>query len=878
MTSDTRAKVIYIVVIAVLVALSGCISISTDSSAADPRIFTLGMGEPVTSANPFVGIYGSDYLFYSYVYDHLMFPDEDGVQTPNLASSWWFMDGTLAAAMGSDFMTLTHNNTPSDWPLGSIWEYNLTQNVFWNDGSPFTADDVVFTIKIQTGAGYITYWAYLPYTKWMDRCEKINDYKVRIFFADRSTNFPTQIAWGNSISIPIMPEHIFGAYPDCYIAQSWNGIPAVGTGPFKGTASLANEIIAKESITLVKNPYYDFTDSGVRKGLGGVYARTNEIDKLIMKFYSEEQPLVLDLKAGNLDVCEVTASNYYALKDDPNKPPELTLVSIYSPTVYSKISHFNVNPGAPTTLNPARMDPALLRAVALATNKTYICDVVFKGLATPGVGILSPVWPQYHWSPPHNELSTFNVTDGSGNIIWSYTKPLDEVMAFNLTLANEILDQAGYVWTDGSHTQRKIGTLAADRLVNLGIIGDPSTALNKLLDFEDVYGIEVFEDKEISEYLSNEWANIGVKLTQTLVDIGTWYAVVYGFQYHFAESYWSGDVDPNYLMYIMTSYAMDGWNEFGTMDATYDHYYDMQASTMSYTERKYWIDKCQEWQYLAGGAMIYTAYPKTCFAYNDGLRWSNWGNWTLHPGFAIDHFWGETPLFYHLTYGGSAAVDTIPPVTSISLSGSSGTMGWYISPVNVTLSASDGSGLNWTKYRLDGGSWQTYSSKVAISIDGSHTLEYYSQDTVGNTETVKNADIRIDQSAPVSNATVSGINVTINSSDVSSGVKMTRYVIDNGTWNDYNDTFAVSTGGNHTVKFYSSDNAGNIEDIRSVWVNNGDGGDNDGAGGNTQGLPPELIAIGIVAAITVILISILAYARYRKKSGDGGGSPPPPSD
>jgi ABC-type transport system substrate-binding protein len=878
MTSDSRAKTLYIVAIIFLFVLSGCISISTDSSAADPKIFTMGLGEPVTSANPFVGIYSSDYLFYSYIYDYLMFPNEDGVATPNLASSWWFMNGTMAAAMGSDFSTLTHNNTPSDWPLGSIWEYNLTQSVYWNDGEPFTADDVVFTIRIQTGAGYINYWAYQPYTKWMDRCEKINDYKVRIFFADHSTKSPVQIAWGNCLSIPIMPKHIFGAYPDAYIAQNWTGIPAIGTGPFKGTSSLPNEIIAQESITLEKNPYYDFTESSVRKGLGGVYARTNEIDKLVMKFYSEEQALVLGIKTGILDVCEVNAFNYIALKNDPNKPPELTLVSIYSPTVYSKISHFNVWKGASASLNPTRLDPALLRATAIATNKSYICDSIFGGLATPGVGILSPVWPQYYWNPPHNVLSTFNVTDGSGNIIWSYTKPMDDAMAFNLTLANQILDQAGYVWTDASHTQRKVGALAADRLVNLGIIGDPSTALNKLLDFEDVYEIEVFEDKEISEYLTNEWAHIGVKITQKPVNVGVWNQLVYGFQYLFTESYWSGDVDPNYLMYVMTSYAMDGWNEFGTVDATYDHYYDMQASTTNFTERKYWMDKCQEWQYLAGGAMIYTAYPKTCFAYNDGLRWSNWGNWSTHPGLAIDHCWGETPLFYHLTYGGSAAVDTIPPVTSISLSGSSGTMGWYLSPVNVTLSASDGSGLNWTKYRLDGGSWQTYSSNVTISTDGSHVLEYYSQDTVGNTEMVKNADIRIDRAAPVSNATVSGTNVTINSSDASSGVKIIRYVIDNGTWNDYNDTFAVSTAGNHTIKFYSSDNAGNIEDIRSVWVNNSNGGDNDGSDANTQGLLLELIAIGVIVAIAVIAISIFAYTRYRKKSKNGGGSPPPPSD
>ena len=666
---DILRKTILSIFIAGLFGLTAIQALTLNTGAAEEvKTFYIGMGESVTSANPFVGIYDSDYLFYSYIYDYLIFPDEDGIPTPNLASSWWYMNGITAASSGSDFSTLAHSQNATDWPLGSIWEYNLTENVFWNDGNPFTADDVVFTIRIQTGAGYINYWAYQPYTKWIEHCEKIDDYKVRIFFADRYTHNPIRIAWGNSISMPMMPKHIFGGFTDAYIAQNWTGIPAVGTGPFKMTLP-SPSMITMESTILVKNPYYDFDDNGTRMGLGGVYNRTNPIDKLVMKFYAEEQTLIVDLKTKKLDATEVTSTNYLALKNDANKPKELTLVSMNSATVYSKISHFNVNPNASgyddgyyySQLNPARLDPALLRATAIATNKSYIVDAIFKGLATPGVGILSPVWPQYYWTPPHDEMSTFNVTDGSGNVIWSYTLPLDEVMSFNLTLANEILDEAGYVWTDSAHTLRKVGPEAADRLVNLGLIGNASVALNKTLEFEDVYDIEVYEDKDISEYLASEWTHIGVKLTQKPVSVGWWHRLIYGFQSDFAETYWSGDPDPNHLLYIPTSYAMDGWNEFGTRNATYDHYYDMQASSMNFDERKYWIDKCQEWQYLAGSAMMVTCYPKTCFAYNDlpGAtgRWTGWGNWTQHPGLAIDHFWGETPLFYHIKW----QYETPPP-------------------------------------------------------------------------------------------------------------------------------------------------------------------------------------------------------------------------
>jgi len=41
------------------------------------------------------------------------------------------------------------------------------------------------------------------------------------------------------------------------------------------------------------------------------------------------------------------------------------------------------------------------------------------------------------------------------------------------------------------------------------------------------------------------------------------------------------------------------------------------------------------------------------------------------------------------------------------------------------------------------------------------------------------------------------------------------YQLDGGVWLEYEDPFVVSDVGKHTVKFYSLDNAGNIEDEKS---------------------------------------------------------------
>jgi hypothetical protein len=158
-------------------------------------------------------------------------------------------------------------------------------------------------------------------------------------------------------------------------------------------------------------------------------------------------------------------------------------------------------------------------------------------------------------------------------------------------------------------------------------------------------------------------------LTQNGVSLGLWAKLLYGFQTLFTETYWSGDIDPNYLMYVMTSYAMDGWNEFGTRDPYYDDLYSKQSGEFNTTLRKHYLDKCQEWQYLQGGAMIYIAYPKSTFAFNDALNgsgnWGYWGNWSEHPGLGADYSCGETPLFCQIKWIGGNIGGDIPTTTLI---------------------------------------------------------------------------------------------------------------------------------------------------------------------------------------------------------------------
>jgi len=576
-TGLRRFLPIFVAGLLLLVTVQAMI-VSVAVVADEERIFRLGSAGVVQEANPYIGVMDEEYIYYGMVFDYLTFPNKDGVATPNLANSWWFMNGTACAAQDQptifDSADFPQNKSPSDWPLGSIWEYNITPDVYWNDGELFTAYDVEWTFNLQIGENFMAYWAYQPVTRWVHHAEAVSADKVRIFFSDFRTSYPMSVAWGYSLSVPIMAKHYFEDKTSTYIAYSWDGVPSIGTGIFMGTDNMKSEIFAGERLTLIKNPYYDFTEDGVRKGLGGYHNRTVEIDKLIMKFFTEETTLSLAVQTGEVDAAEIMAITYVNWIENPDiLPDHVNLVSMLSGTVYSKQIVLNVYEQSTGELNLLRFDPAVVRATELATNKSQLIKNVYKDLGLPGYGLISPVWPEWYWNAddtPH----TFYVNDSAGVNLFNYTKPIKNAMDYDIDLANDILDAAGYEWTGTiGNSVRKAGQVAAERMAAMfgGTIG---TYLDTELTFELILYNEVFEDRQSAEILEEEWNGAGIKAEKNLLDMATRNSRVYSYNWESMITYWSADVDPNYILYIPTSYAIDGWNEFGTVSDDYDYYYD----------------------------------------------------------------------------------------------------------------------------------------------------------------------------------------------------------------------------------------------------------------------------------------------------------------
>ena len=92
-----------------------------------------------------------------------------------------------------------------------------------------------------------------------------------------------------------------------------------------------------------------------------------------------------------------------------------------------------------------------------------------------------------------------------------------------------------------------------------------------------------------------------------------------------------------------------------------------------------------------------------------------------------------------------------PPVTTASIGGTSGTNGWYVTNVQVTLTPTDPDGaddISGTKYTIDGGSAQDYSGPFPVNGDLEHQITFWSVDKSGNVETANAQTIKIDTTPP----------------------------------------------------------------------------------------------------------------------------------
>lgn len=153
----------------------------------------------------------------------------------------------------------------------------------------------------------------------------------------------------------------------------------------------------------------------------------------------------------------------------------------------------------------------------------------------------------------------------------------------------------------------------------------------------------------------------------------------------------------------------------------------------------------------------------------------------------------------------AADIDAVAPVVDqVVFTADQNILDWYSSPTTVTLSAVDvvgGSGLAQILYILDG-SPAVYGAPFAITASGSHTIEYWAVDNVGNAAVHQTATIFVGSIVSAVSGTVTdgaaalpGMHVVIQGVNLSAPFWAETATLADGTY-----SFDVSQPGTYTVR------------------------------------------------------------------------------
>jgi hypothetical protein len=181
-------------------------------------------------------------------------------------------------------------------------------------------------------------------------------------------------------------------------------------------------------------------------------------------------------------------------------------------------------------------------------------------------------------------------------------------------------------------------------------------------------------------------------------------------------------------------------------------------------------------------------------------------------------------------------VDNAVPTGTISIN--SGAAATNNAAVSLTLSATTanaGDPVMDMRFSNDGvtfGAWQPYTTNASYTLpsgDGNKTVYVEYRNGAGGISSAVPASILLDSTAPVTMAALGGHNtlcgqffspvtVTLSATDPApgSGIAATTYQLDGGPVATYTAPFQVTAVGSHTVTFHSTDNAGNVESMKSV--------------------------------------------------------------
>ncbi len=277
---------------------------------------------------------------------------------------------------------------------GKIFEFYLKENLFWSDGHPLTADDVVFTIETIQNPDLKS-----PLRPaWLGvEVEKISETAIR--FRLRRPYFP----FLENATLKIIPKHIWQALPIQNFHLAIYNLKPIGSGPYKLKRLGQDQLGIIRSLTLTRNERY--------------HGQKPNIKKINFIFFEEENDLIKKVEENRIDSFSLAHPKYFKNIDNS------LLVYRFSLPRYFAVFF---NPEKSEILAQKQ----IRRALNYATNKKEIAEKIFTEKARI---VESPILPDiYAISPP------------------------DFTYQFNLKKAEEILDEIGFLKRDDGKREKII--------------------------------------------------------------------------------------------------------------------------------------------------------------------------------------------------------------------------------------------------------------------------------------------------------------------------------------------------------------------------------------------------------------------------------------
>ena len=307
--------------------------------------------------------------------DGLMTYDREGNRLPRLATSWEASED------------------------GKTYTFKLRDGVKWSDGQPFTADDVVFTLK-----AFGKFNTYL--TKLVPLVEEASAPDATTFLLKLKQPLTATLDLFDKEVFPLMPKHIYDGQD---VATHPANLAPVGLGPFKFDSWQSGQ-----SITFVRNEnYWDqgkpYLDSVIFALIPNPQQRLNAIINGEVNWF---RPEVSQVKATQ----DAAGKGTFKVVQIVNNAPETAVVDL----------NLTREP-----LNNVKVRQALFHAI----DRDRIAQDVYQGLASPARNAIPSQFKELHDpSVDYSQLYPFD-PEKAGKLLDEAGYPLKDGKRFSLELA-----------------------------------------------------------------------------------------------------------------------------------------------------------------------------------------------------------------------------------------------------------------------------------------------------------------------------------------------------------------------------------------------------------------------------------------------------------